>query len=491
MRYYFFIVIFFLSSNPVFSNYDMNSNMKLAYSKILNLNFTDASKIISIEKNRNPNNGLITLNENYIDFLKIIIEEDKEYYEKNRFNKNIRLNHLKKNDDKSPYHLLIQSEIYLQWAFTRIKFNQYFLAAYELQKAYSLLKKNEQLFPEFILNKKNLGILKILIGSIPEDYSWILNIVGIQASISDGFDDLYSLLEICETNKEVSIYTNEILFYLSFLEMNMRNNEFAQKKLLEKIENCCQKNDLMIFCSARLSLRLGQNDRAIQILENRNNNNFYFHYLDYLYAMSVMYKQDYIKAEKYFLQFTDNFRGSNYIKSAYHKLYHISVLTNSIEKQEKYKYLVLNKGNSLIDEDRRAEDEIKNNNPINIDLLTATLLYDGGYYKKALEKLISIDSLSIDNYNHKIEFAYRNARVYQKLEDKKTISYFKKLIGMNNSSNLYYFPMSNLQIGLEYEKQGNIKQALYYFNQVFDYKDYDYENGIKKSAQAAINRLSN
>ena len=154
MRYYFFIIIFFLSSNPVFSNYDMNSNMKLAYSKILNLNFTDASKIISIEKNRNPNNGLITLNENYIDFLKIIIEEDKEYYEKNRVNKNIRLNHLKKNDDKSPYHLLIQSEIHLQWAFTRIKFNQYFLAAYELQKAYSLLKKNEQLFPEFILNKK-------------------------------------------------------------------------------------------------------------------------------------------------------------------------------------------------------------------------------------------------------------------------------------------------------------------------------------------------
>ena len=65
----------------------MNSNMKLAYSKILNLNFTDASKIISIEKNRNPNNGLITLNENYIDFLKIIIEEDKEYYDKNRVNK--------------------------------------------------------------------------------------------------------------------------------------------------------------------------------------------------------------------------------------------------------------------------------------------------------------------------------------------------------------------------------------------------------------------
>ena len=43
----------------------------------------------------------------------------------------------------------------------------------------------------------------------------------------------------------------------------------------------------------------------------------------------------------------------------------------------------------------------------------------------------------------------------------------------------------------EYEKKGNFKQALNYFKKVFDYKDYDYENGIKKSAQAAINRLSN
>ena len=58
-----------------------------------------------------------------------------------------------------------------------------------------------------------------------------------------------------------------------------------------------------------------------------------------------------------------------------------------MKKQEKYKYLVLNKGNSLIDEDKRHEDEINKNNPINIDLLTATLLYDGGYYKKALGKI--------------------------------------------------------------------------------------------------------
>ena len=109
-----------------------------------------------MRKFKNPNNAFIILNENYIDFLKIIIGEDKLYYENNRINKNARLNNLKKISDESPYQLLIQAEIQLQWAFTRIKFKQYFLAAYELQKAYTLLKKNEELYPDFFFLIKKI-----------------------------------------------------------------------------------------------------------------------------------------------------------------------------------------------------------------------------------------------------------------------------------------------------------------------------------------------
>ena len=101
---------------------------------------------------------------------------------------------------------MIQAEIQLQWAFTRIKFKQYFLAAYELQKAYTLLKKNVELYPDFFLNKKNLGILKILIGSIPDEYSWILNIIGLEGNVNNGFDNLYQLLNIFKNNERYNIY---------------------------------------------------------------------------------------------------------------------------------------------------------------------------------------------------------------------------------------------------------------------------------------------
>ena len=97
--------------------------------------------------------------------------------------KNKRLKKLSSNDKNSPFYLFSQAEIYIQWAFVRIKFKEYFLAAYELQKAYNLLIKNEELFPDFILNKKNIGVLRILLGSIPDEYNWILSVIGLELSL--------------------------------------------------------------------------------------------------------------------------------------------------------------------------------------------------------------------------------------------------------------------------------------------------------------------
>ena len=496
MRYFFYIITFLLVSKDAYSNFELNNNIQNAYSNIISLNFNEAQKFLSQEKEVNPENGLIYLNENYIDFLKIIIDENQDFYDKSRINKNIRINNIKKNDQSSPYFLYSQAEINIQWAFTRIKFNQFFLAAYELQKAYVLLKKNEKLFPEFVLNKKPLGILNILISSIPQEYSWILNIVGIEANINSGFEELYEVLRNCETNNDLEIYKSEIIFYLSFLEMNMRNDKKSKQNLLFKIENCCLNNDLMIFSAARLSNKLGENEKTVKILQNRtqNNSQFDFHYLNYLYAMSKLYQLDFKNAKDYFLKFVNNYNGQNYIKSAYHKLFLISYLTDSIDDQEFYRNLVLEKGRTLIDEDKQAENDMKNNINLNYELLLARILFDGGYYFKALDKLNTINVEDLEkNSDYKIEYYYRLARSNQRIinNQKDKIALFSKVLVLENPSNLYYHPMAALQIGLEYEIIGDKKNAINYFNKVFDYRNYNYENGIKKSAKAGINRLIN
>ena len=53
MRNFFLITLLFFYSNSIFCNYDMNANMQLAYSQIINLNFDDAIDILENEKIQN------------------------------------------------------------------------------------------------------------------------------------------------------------------------------------------------------------------------------------------------------------------------------------------------------------------------------------------------------------------------------------------------------------------------------------------------------
>ena len=122
----------------VSASFDMNENMQNAYLSVIDLKFNEGIRFIEAEKKQNPNNGLIYLNENYKDFLELIIGEDEQLFDKISSNKSKRLSAIEKCDKTSPYYLYAKAEINLQWAFARLKFQEYFLAAYEIQKAYFL-----------------------------------------------------------------------------------------------------------------------------------------------------------------------------------------------------------------------------------------------------------------------------------------------------------------------------------------------------------------
>ncbi|SVE30575.1 uncharacterized protein METZ01_LOCUS483429, partial [marine metagenome] len=136
------LIVFLLGNSSVFASFQMNEDMQMAYLHIINLEFDAAQNLLNKEKIKRSNNGIIYLYENYIDFLKIIIGEEFTYFEKQEKLKNERLKKIISNDKSSPYYLYSQAEIHLQWAFARIKFKEYLTAAYEIQKAYSLIEKN-------------------------------------------------------------------------------------------------------------------------------------------------------------------------------------------------------------------------------------------------------------------------------------------------------------------------------------------------------------
>ena len=173
-----------------------SANCKKAYVEIMSLKFEEAEKYIEIERNTFPENIYISYLENYIDFLKVFISEDEEIFEIAENNKSQRLKLAESLPVTSPYRNYLLANINLQWAIARIKFNEYFSAAIEINRAYHLIEENNELFPDFYPNKITHGILKIMIGLVPDKYDWVLNIISLDGSVENGTDELYEVLQI-------------------------------------------------------------------------------------------------------------------------------------------------------------------------------------------------------------------------------------------------------------------------------------------------------
>ena len=482
------LLCIFISSS-VFASFQMNENMQKTYTHIINLEFDQANELLSSETKDNPTNKIIILQENYIDFLTIIIGEDETFFTAAKDKKSDRINFLQAGDENSPYYLYAQAEVHLQWAFARLKFEEYLTAAYEIQKAYSLLEENQEIFPDFKLNKKGLGLLHTLVGAIPHQYQWALSLAGMQGSVASGLAELKSLLQ----DEQMELYRNEIVFLTAFLQLNMTNDEVAYKQLLVEIGDSYSDSYLLNFAAARLTHALGKNDLTLNVLENRPTDKgiFPFYYLDYLQGMSLLYKLDFEKSEQYFNRFLSNFKGNNYIKSAYHKLALIAFLEGETEKKLSYFEKVKSEGSAAIDEDKVALKDAKKKYIAHSSLLSTRLLYDGGYYQTALKEIQSTNTLK-EYSGFYDEYWYRLARIQSKLDydTNDIIAHYQKAFDLGKASSNYFAPMSALQIAFIYEKKKEYTNAELYFEKCLSLSNFDYERGIHQKAKAGISRIS-
>ena len=488
------LTLLFLSfSQLTFASFDMNDNMQASYHHIINLDFEAADLCLLKEESKNPRNGFILLHRNYIDFLTILISEDVRYFKSHEHLKDLRIGLIEKNDRDSPYYLYCKAELNIQWAVSRLKFGDYITSSYELVKAYMLLKENKKRFPDFLLNNKGLGLLHAFLGIIPENFHWILRLTGVEnAGVLRGINELDSVLN----DNRFLMYEEEILFLLSFLNINLTNNDILCNKYLDRIGDRYRDNILLNFAAARLSHNLFKNDDCIHILNNRPNNPklFRFHYLDYLLAMSYLYNLDLDSAKSRFQFFLINFKGVNYIKSANHKLAWIAFLQDDKVMKNQYFLKVISDGSSLVDEDKVALKEAKQGFISDISLLRARLFFDGGYYALALSELNQIkspDSLSFQI--NKIEYWYRFARVYSKLKEDETliIPYYQRSLDEGEEKSSYYAPMSALQLGFVYENKKEFQKAKKYFYKCLTMSGFDYQRGIHQKAKAGLERVSN
>jgi tetratricopeptide (TPR) repeat protein len=479
--------------------YDFNENCLEAYKALTSLRFTEARKYINREKAKNPQNNMSWYLDNCIDFLTIIISEDGNTYRNLKNKKEKILDRLEKGDVKSPYHLYCQSQYHFQWAVARIKFREYLPAVLEANKAYRTLEKNQDKFPDFLPNQVNLSLMHCLIGTIPDEFSWAKDLLDVRGTISQGLQEISKVLALAQEKEEYRYLQTECLFYISFIHINLINKKGDAIRFISqfdhlKADSTLHRNPLLIYALSRLYIYTGQNDKAIGLLVNRPKGRDYFpfYYLDYMTGVAKLNRLD-KDAYKYLFSYVLNFRGKNYIKSAYQKLGWFYLINGNTVKYKEYMRKVTRLGDDLTEDDQQAEMEAEEMSPPNVKLLRARLLFDGGYYQKAIKEMDSPETrISLSDQREQLEYNYRLGRIYHEWgKTDKAIPCYQKTIEEGSQSVHYYAANAALKLGNIYEQTGQVDLAKLYYLKAQNMKNKEYRSSINQKAKAGINRLEN
>ncbi len=488
--FFLFLLLLFSGNLQADSYFEFTPKAEAAYDKAMSLRFDEARRLLYQIRYEEPDNQIVHLIENYIDFFSIFINENKQEFKQLAKNKDYRLLQIRDGDQDSPYYLYSQAEIRLQWALARLKFEEYFTAFNEVKTAYRQLKKNERKFPDFIANKKSLGIIHALIGTIPDNYKWGVKILGgMTGTIEQGRKEIQTVLDYAK--QQDFIFEEETVVMYAFLLLHLKNQDDAAWDIIHSGALRSEDNPLACFVLANVAMRTGKNDEAIELLKKRPRGKEFmdFPYLDFMLGTAKLNRLD-PDAPQFFRRYISRFRGRNYLKQSYQKIaWHYLLQGDEASYKKNIKRIELI-GAEVIDGDVNASKEAESGEVPNADLLRARVLFDGGYYKRAYEVLNAKKVGDFSSKHFQLEYHYRLGRIAHKMErTAEALNYYQKTIDEGSDEPWFYACNAALQMGLIHEASGQNTQAKKYFEACLDIYPEEYRNSLHQKAKAGLNRL--
>lgn len=471
-------------------HYTWSDKARQAYEKTLQLRFTEARSLLNSLKNEDPSNLVRLHIENYIDFFTVFINEDLAEFQRLERNKDLRLQEIKKGPDSSPWHLYLQADIRLQWALARLKFEEYATAFMEVNKAFKLLEENARIYPAFMPNKKDLGILHAMVGTIPDNYKWAVDwLSSMKGSLDQGRSEMEEVIEYARTND--FIFEEETYVLYAYLLLHLDNKDGEAWRILQNSKLNPETNPMACFVMANVAMRTGRNDQAIELLEQRPGGRTFhpFPYLDFMLGIAKLQRLD-SDASVYLQKFLDNYGGRNFIKEAWQKMAWQALIRGDQAGYRKYMELVKTRGFTVVEGDQNALREAKNGEMPHSTLLQARLLFDGGYYEQARKKLHALPTATLTRKRDQLEYQYRSGRICQALGlNDKALAYYATTIEQGAAEPWYFACRAALETGRIYEALGDKAKARSFYEKCLSIKPEESRVGIHQAAKAGLGRV--
>jgi predicted negative regulator of RcsB-dependent stress response len=316
-----------------------------------------------------------------------------------------------------------------------------------------------------------------------------LSTFGIKGDVKKGLIMLDHLAQNLPRSSYEPFY-EEVVFYYSFVLSDIVHAPDAYAKTMKYTARIADSSLLKSYLQAYVCARNAHNDEAISILTARPSGEAYqpFPYLELLMGTARLNKLDY-SASASFKKFLTLNKGVNYIKDANLHLSWVALLNGDTGAYNAYIDKVKGVGYNYGEKDKQAMNEAGSPAP-NAELLKARLLFDGGYYSKAVDLLSGRSAADYKTIKDKAEFCYRAGRIYDALDkDDLALLNYQNAINYGKNQKYYYAATSALNMGKIYMKKSQFARAKASFNQAINMKDHEYENSIETQAKDALKKI--
>jgi hypothetical protein len=465
--------------------------LQKAYFEIQKLRLPAARQLIDTERNQQPANAFIPYLDNYADLHYLLISEDKAAYKLLSQKEDQRLESIGKLPDNSPYKRFFQAEIRMHWAFAKLKYGNELSGSWEIIKAYRLLEENQKKFPDFLPTQKSLGLLHVLIGSIPDNYIWVAKILGLKGNIAMGINELRLV------QKEEPFFRQEAELIDLLLHAYTLKLSPAQQSRIRLWPKEQPDNLLLHFFATTVLMKEGKSEEASHYLNQAPSGSMYidFPFLEYLQGEIALQKGDYERAFEHYILFQKNYGGFNYLKDTNLKLFMCRWLNGKDQEADVFIRKIATRGSTIVEADQFAERIAAEYLAGKIGsqqkaLYKARYATDGGYLDNALDLIQAVSEKSFPTIPEKAEFNYRKGRILQKSgQQEKSVPYYERAIQLAEGPAAGFGASSALQLGYILMEKRNNKNASFYFKKAMSYKKHEYKNSIDNKARAALTEL--
>lgn len=468
--------------------YDFTKDLRSSYERIMKLDIKKANQELILAKTKSPENLSPYHLDNYIDFIELVISEDRELYIKKLGERENRIDLLKKANPDSPYHLFALGEIYLQWAIIKLKYQDYYSGFRDVSRAYKYFERNQRAYPNFILNNKGLGTIQTLVGAIPKNLRWGAKLLGgLEGDVNNG---LRLLSEVYHNLEDDQIFKQEVGIIYAYLLLHYGNMKDDAWHIIESLD-LDDLNPIHLYIKSNIAHYTGRDDLAIEILSQYSpkDSTLQFDYLDYIMGVVKLNRLD-PDADYYLQRYVENFKGQNYKKDAYLRLSWSALIKEDYSLYREFNSKIIENGTEIINYDKIAQRMAESDFKPNTNLLKARLLFDGGYYHKVDELLTDLKKYEFERKLDRLEYTYRLGRTKHQLGDiKSALLYFKETIEAGKNEESHYACNSALQLGLIYESLGFEKQAINHYKVCLSINPSDYRYSLHQKAKAGLTRL--